>query len=88
MLTIINAKNRFLAIIYGTRRACMVVTAFCRYLGLLAGLELPRPLGGCCVLVYSTLFDCNLEEAEPSSVWSYPSIGAFFTRSAMIAFVF
>jgi phosphatidylserine decarboxylase len=51
-----------------------------RYFGLLAGVELPRPLGGCCVFIYSALFSCNLEEAELSSVWDYPSIGAFFTR--------
>ena len=51
-----------------------------RYFGLVAGVELPRPLGGCCVLLYSTLFSCNLREADPPSVWDYPSLGAFFTR--------
>jgi len=53
---------------------------FLRYFGLAAGVELPRPLAGCCVLLYSTLFSCNLQEAEPSSVWEYASLGTFFTR--------
>ncbi len=58
------------------------LTVFYRYFGLAAGVELPRPLAGCCVLLYSTLFSCNLQEADPSSVWEYASLGTFFTRWA------
>jgi len=54
--------------------------ALSRAWGRLAALSLPAPLTPILVQTYCSLFGCRLEEADPPSVWGYPSLAAFFTR--------
>lgn len=51
-----------------------------RKFGEFAEKKLPAPLVVVLVWVYAWLFGCNLEEADPTSVWDYESLGSFFRR--------
>ena len=51
-----------------------------RRFGKFAEEKFPPPLVALMVWIYAQLFRCNLDEADPSSVWEYESLAAFFRR--------
>ena len=54
-----------------------------RKFGEFAERKLPAPIVMVLVWVYAWLFGCNLQEANPSSVWDYETLGSFFRRKLL-----